>query len=227
LSTDIRTLRIRARNQFAEKALIPCDKAKAGAVIPLLNEALASEIMCVRRHKRHYSLASEISAESVKAEFLQHANDEQTHADNIAHRIIELGGEPNLSPDAFRFEYVEGQSVTDMITEDLIAERIAIDSYQQIIMSLGNDDPTTKRLLEDILANQAEHAEDLTSLLNRPMASGGGTGPNAAVERGKQAYDSGTAMDREDLETGKETPPRRAGQDSACESRSRLRDQPE
>ena len=173
--TDIRTLRIRTRNQFAEMALTPCDNAKAGAVIPLLNEALASEIMCVQRYKRHYSLTSEITSESVKAEFLQHANEEQTHADHIAHRIIELGGEPNLSPDgslgASGFEYVEGQSLTDMITEDLIAERIAIDSYQQIITSLGNDDPTTKRLLEDILGNEEEHAQDLTSLLNRPTAS--------------------------------------------------------
>ena len=167
--TDVRTLRIRARNQFAEEAITACDNAKAGAVIPLLNEALASEIMCVQRYQRHYLLASEISSESVTAEFLQHANEEQTHADHLARRIIELGGEPNLSPDgspgAGGFEYVEGQSVTDMITEDLIAERIAIDSYQQIIMSLGSDDPTTKRLLEDILANEEEHAQDLTSLL--------------------------------------------------------------
>jgi bacterioferritin len=170
-TTDIRTLRIRARNQFAQEALTPCDDAKAGAVIPLLNEALAWEIMCVQRYQRHYSLAAEISSESVKAEFLQHANEEQTHADHIAHRIIELGGDPHLSRDGplgpRGFEYVDGQSVTDMITEDLIAERIAIDSYQQIIMSLGNDDPTTKRLLEDILATEEEHAQDLASLLNR------------------------------------------------------------
>ena len=175
--TDIRTLRIHARNQFAEETLTPCDNAKAGAVIPLLNEALASEIMCIQRYKRHYSLASEISSQSV-AELFHHANEQQTHADHIAHRIIELGGEPNLSPagslGASGFEYVEGQSVTDMITEDLIAERISIDSYQQIIISLGNDDPTTKRLLEDILANEEEHAQDLTSLLNRPLASAPG-----------------------------------------------------
>ncbi|HEY3197471.1 MAG TPA: ferritin-like domain-containing protein [Nitrospirales bacterium] len=169
LIPDIRTLRIHARNQFAEEAISPSDNAQLGAVIPLLNEALASELLCVQRYQRRYSLASAISSQVVKAEFLKHALEEQTHADLIAHRIIELGGEPNLSPDgslgARAFEYVEGQSVTDMITEDLIAERIAIDSYQQIIISLGNDDPTTKRLLEDILANEAEHAEDLTNLL--------------------------------------------------------------
>jgi bacterioferritin len=167
-ATDIRTLRIRTRNQIPEEAIIPCDNAKA-TVIPLLNEALAYEIRCVQRYQRHYSLASEVSSQSVKAEFLQHAKEEQIHADYIAHRIIELGGRPNLSPGgslgAGGFEYVEGQSVTDMITEDLIAERIAIDSYQQIIISLGNDDPTTKRLLEDILANEEEHAEDLANLL--------------------------------------------------------------
>jgi bacterioferritin len=144
-------------------------------VIPLLNEALASEIMCVRRYQRHYSLAAEFSSKSVKAEFLQHANEDQTHANHIAQRIIELGGKPDLLPEgslgAGGFEYVEGQSVTDMITENLIAERIAIDSYQQIIMSLGDDDPTTKRLLEGILANEEEHAQDLTSLLTRRMAS--------------------------------------------------------
>ena len=174
LITDIRTLRIRARNHVPEQTPL-CDSANARVVIPLLNDALTAEIMCVQRYQRHSSRASEISSQGIKAEFLQHANEEQTHVEHLVHRIIELGGQPDLSshgsPGVSPFEYVEGQSLTDMITENLIAERIAIDSYQQIIAFLGNDDPTTKRLLEDILANEEEHAQDLTHLLNRPMAS--------------------------------------------------------
>lgn len=144
-------------------------KAKAGTVIALLNAALATEIVCVLRYKRHYFMASGISSLSVKAEFLQHATEEQLHADQLADRIVQLGGEPNLSPEGMlkrsHSEYVEGESLLEMITEDLIAERIAIDSYLEMITYVGTDDPTTRKLLEVILAQEEEHAEDLASLL--------------------------------------------------------------
>jgi bacterioferritin len=134
-----------------------------------LNEALATEVVCVLRYKRHYFMAQGMSSESVKSEFLQHAQEEQAHADQLAERIVQLGGEPNLSPDGLssrsHAEYVEGKSLKDMIKEDLIAERIAIDSYREMIHFVGTDDPTTRRLLEEIQAKEEEHAEDLVSLL--------------------------------------------------------------
>jgi bacterioferritin len=114
-------------------------------------------------------MASGIHAEGVAAEFLQHANEEQAHADQIAQRIVQLGGEPNFNPEGLlsrsHAEYVEGDTLLDMIKEDLVAERIAIDSYREIIQYLGNDDPTTRRMMEGILAMEEEHAEDLVSLL--------------------------------------------------------------
>ena len=135
----------------------------------LLNEALATEIVCVLRYKRHYFMASGIHAESVAAEFLQHANEEQVHADQIAQRIVQLGGETDFDPAGLvtrsHAEYVEGENLTDMIKEDLVAERIAIDSYRDMINYLGNDDPTTRRMMEGILAMEEEHADDLVSLL--------------------------------------------------------------
>jgi bacterioferritin len=138
-------------------------------VINILNEALATEIICVLRYKRHFYMASGINAQSVAQEFLQHANEEQMHADQIAQRIVQLGGEPNLSPEGLtsrsHSEYVEGDNLLDMIKEDLVAERIAIDSYREMINYLGNDDPTTRRMLEGILAMEEEHADDLVSLL--------------------------------------------------------------
>ena len=127
------------------------------------------KIVCVLRYKRHYFMATGISSLSVKGEFLQHATEEQTHADRIAQRIVQLGGGPDLSPEGLlsrsHSEYVEGESLTDMIKEALIAERIAIDSDREMIVYVGHDDPTTRRLLEEILANEEEHAEDLASLL--------------------------------------------------------------
>ena len=140
-------------------------------VVKLLNEALATEIVCVLRYKRHYFMASGIHAEGVAAEFLQHANDEQGHADQIAHRIVQLKGEPNFNPEGLLMrshaEYVEGDSLTDMIKEDLVAERIAIDSYREMITYFGSDDPTSRRLLESILAVEEEHADDLVNLLEK------------------------------------------------------------
>jgi bacterioferritin len=166
---DIKAIRERARRHIEEGAKTAGYKAKVETVIKLLNEALATELVCVLRYKRHYYMASGMNSQSVKAEFLQHATEEQQHADQIADRIIQLGGEPNFSPEGIlsrsHSEYVEGKTLEDMIKEDLIAERVAIDSYRGMIEYVGNDDPTTRRMLEDIQAIEEEHAEDMASLL--------------------------------------------------------------
>jgi bacterioferritin len=168
--TDIKTLRERARRHIEQGAITEGYTADRETVNRLLNEALATEIVCVLRYRRHYFMASGIHAEGVAAEFLQHANEEQAHADLIAQRIVQLGGEPNFSPEGLltrsHAEYVEGDSLLDMIKEDLVAERIAIDSYREMINYLGNDDSTTRNMLEGILAMEEEHADDLVSLLN-------------------------------------------------------------
>ena len=167
--TDIKVLRERARRHIEQGAVTEGYQADRDTVVKLCNEALATEIVCVLRYKRHYFMASGINADSVAAEFLEHAGEEQAHADRIAERIVQLGGEPNLSPDGLssrsHSEYVEGKELTDMIREDLIAERIAIDSYKEIIDYLGDKDPTTRRMFEEILAVEEEHADDLVSLL--------------------------------------------------------------
>lgn len=169
--TDIKTLRERARQHIENGAVTEGYSADRETVVRLLNEALATEIVCVLRYKRHYFMASGINAEGVAAEFLEHANDEQGHADQIAQRIVQLKGEPNFSPEGLLMrshaEYVEGATLTDMIREDLVAERIAIDSYRDMINYFGNDDPTSRRLLEGILAVEEEHADDLVSLLEK------------------------------------------------------------
>ena len=169
--TDVKTLRERARQHMENGAVTEGYSADRETVVKLLNEALATEIVCVLRYKRHYFMASGIHAEGVAAEFLEHANDEQGHADQIAHRIVQLKGEPNFNPDGLLMrshaEYVEGDSLIDMIKEDLVAERIAIDSYREMITYFGNDDPTSRRLLESILAVEEEHADDLVSLLEK------------------------------------------------------------
>ena len=169
--TDIKTLRERARQHMENGAITEGYTADRETVVKLLNEALATEIVCVLRYKRHYFMASGIHAEGVAAEFLEHANDEQGHADSIAQRIVQLKGEPNFNPEGLLMrshaEYVEGETLTDMIKEDLVAERIAIDSYREMITYFGNDDPTSRRLLEGILAVEEEHADDLVSLLEK------------------------------------------------------------
>jgi len=167
--TDVKTLRARARKHIEQGAITPGYKADREAVVKMLNEALATEIICVLRYKRHYFMASGIQSSGVAAEFLEHATDEQGHADQIAQRIVQLGGEPNFSPEGLQTrshaEYVEGETLEEMIKEDLIAERIAIDSYAEMIRFLGHDDPTTTRMLEGILAVEEEHADDLVNLL--------------------------------------------------------------
>lgn len=169
--TDIKTLRERARQHIENGAVTEGYSADRKTVVKLLNEALATEIVCVLRYKRHYFMASGINAESVAAEFLQHANEEQGHADLIAQRIVQLKGEPNLNPEGLlarsHAEYVEGNSLLDMIKEDLVAERIAIDSYREMITYFGNDDPTSRRMLEGVLAMEEEHADDLVNMLEK------------------------------------------------------------
>ncbi|MDX6559522.1 MAG: bacterioferritin [Blastocatellia bacterium] len=168
--TDVKTLRERARQHIERGAVTEGYSADRETVIKILNEALATEIVCVLRYKRHYFMASGIHAESVAAEFLQHANEEQGHADQIGQRIVQLGGAPNLNPEGLlsrsHAEYIEGDTLLDMIKEDLVAERIAIDSYREIIQYLANDDPTTRRMMEGILAMEEEHADDLVNLLD-------------------------------------------------------------
>ena len=167
--SDIQELRRRAREHIAQGAVTPGYQADRGTVVKLLNEALATEIVCTLRYKRHYFMAKGIHAEGVAAEFLEHSRDEQQHADQIAERITQLGGEPDFSPEGLatrsHAEYVEGDSLEDMIREDLVAERIAIDSYKEIVLYLGEKDPTSRRLMEEILAKEEEHADDLANLL--------------------------------------------------------------
>lgn len=167
--TDIKTLRARARKHIENGAVTQGYQADRVTVIKLLNEALATELVCILRYKRHYFMASGINADSVAQEFLQHATEEQGHADQIATRIVQLKGEPDFNPEGLAMrshaEYVVGDSLTDMIREDLIAERIAIDSYGEMIRYIGDKDVTTRRMLEGILAMEEEHADDLSSLL--------------------------------------------------------------
>jgi len=167
--TDIQTLRKRAREHIEKGAVTPGYSADRDTVIRLLNEALATEIVCTLRYKRHFFMAKGINAEAVASEFAEHAGEEQQHADQIAQRIVQLGGEPDFSPQGLatrsHAEYVEGDSLVDMIKEDLVAERIAIESYKEMVNYLGSQDPTSRRLLEEILAKEEEHAEDLVTLL--------------------------------------------------------------
>src|SRR5687768_2642003 len=167
--TDVQELRRRARQHIETGAVTEGYRANRDTVVKLLNEALASEIVCVLRYKRHYFMAQGIHADPIAAEFLTHANEEQGHADQIAGRIVQLGGSPNFNPEGLlsrsHSEYVEGTTLIDMIKEDLIAERIAIDSYTEMIRYVGDKDITTRRVLEGILAVEEEHADDLSSFL--------------------------------------------------------------
>jgi bacterioferritin len=167
--TDIKELRRRAREHMDQGAVTQNYGADRKLVVKILNEALATEIICVLRYKRHYFMAQGLESASVAEEFLENAAEEQHHADLIAKRITELDGEPNFSPEGLstrsHTEYVEGENLADMIKENLIAERIAVDSYRGIIRFLGEDDPTSRRMLEDILAEEEGHAEGMSSLL--------------------------------------------------------------
>ncbi len=169
--TDVKTLRERARKHIEEGAVTAGYGGNTATAIKLLNEALATEIVCVLRYKRHYFMAKGIHAGPVSDEFLEHANEEQQHADMISERIVQLGGAPNLSPEGMlsrsHSEYVEGKDLIDMIKEDLVAERIAIDSYREMAAYFGPFDATTRRMLEEIQAKEEEHADDLADLLKQ------------------------------------------------------------
>jgi bacterioferritin len=167
--TDVETLRQRARQSIEHGPITDAYGADRERVIQVLNEVLATELVCYLRYKRHYFAATGINAGPVAAEFLQHATDELGHADQVATRINQLRGQPNFNPEGLttrsHAQYDESDKLVDMVKEDLVAERVAIASYQEIIRWLGNDDPTTRRLIEDILAVEEEHADDLLSLL--------------------------------------------------------------
>ena len=168
--SSVETLRANARRKIEEGAMTVGYAANRDQVVKLLNEALATEIVCMLRYKRHYFMATGVHAEGIAAEFLEHATQEQEHADHIAKRIVQLGGEPDFSPDTLtkrsHAEYVPGVNLIDMVKEDLIAERIAIDSYKEMIEVIGNDDTTTRRMLEWILSVEEEHADELAGLLD-------------------------------------------------------------
>ncbi len=169
--TDVSEIRRRAREHIEGGAVTPGYRADREVVLKLLNEALATEIVCVLRYKRHHYMATGPTSSAVAAEFAEHATEEQEHADRIAERIRQLGGEPNFAPEGLtsrsHSEYVEGKGLTDMIKEDLVAERIAIDSYSEMIRFIGENDSTTRRMLEEILAKEEEHADDMADLLSQ------------------------------------------------------------
>jgi bacterioferritin len=144
--------------------------ADRDTILKLLNDALATELVCTLRYKRHYFMAKGINSEAVADEFAQHAAEEQQHADQLAQRIVQLGGAPDFAPAGLasrsHSEYVEGETLTEMIRENLVAERIAIDTYREIVKYIGDKDPTTRRIFEEILAVEEEHADDMADLLS-------------------------------------------------------------
>ena len=168
--TDVQTLRERARRSIDDGAVTESYTADRKQVIRLLNEALATEWVCVLRYYRHYFMASGMLADSVKAEFLEHAQQEMAHANQISERIVQLGGEPDLDPATLtarsHAEYKPGHDLRDMVKENLVAERIAIDSYREMINYIGDRDTTTKRILEHVLSQEEEHADDMADLLD-------------------------------------------------------------
>jgi bacterioferritin len=167
--TDVKTLRQRARQHVENGAVTEGYSANREEVVRLLNASLATELVCVLRYKRHYYMATGLKAAVAAAEFLEHAGQEAEHADRLAERIVQLGGEPEFNPDLLsknsHAQYVAGNTLKEMVYEDLVAERIAIDSYREIIQYVGEDDPTTRRIFEDILAQEEEHADDMADLL--------------------------------------------------------------
>jgi len=189
--SDIKTIRERARQHISAGAVTPGYDANREVVLKLLNEALATEIVCVLRYRRHYYMAEGVLAEGVKKEFLEHSKEEQEHADWIAERIVQLGGEPNFDPAGLttrsHAEYKEGKTLEDMIVEDLVAERIAIESYREMVDYIGNHDSTSRRVLEKILSVEEQHAEELASMLKGVHAlTRGGNGSGTAPERSPQ-----------------------------------------
>ena len=176
--TDIKKIRERARTHIEEGAVTENYGADKETVLKLLNDSLATEIVCTLRYRRHYFMAKGLTSAGVAEEFMAHAKEEQEHADQFAERIVQLGGEPDFNPEGLasrsHAEYVEGESLIDMIREDLVAERIAIESYRDIISYLGEGDPTTRKLFEDVLAVEEEHADDMLSLIENVTRQAGG-----------------------------------------------------
>ena len=168
---DIEEIRRRAMEKMDDGAVTASYRADPLKVIEVLNEVLATETVCTLRYRSHYFMAKGVHAPGIEDEFLEHANDEQGHADRVARRITELGGTPNLNPDGLatrsHVQYGSGDTLDQMIREDLIAERIAVATYSEIIRWIGNDDPTTRRMMEDLLATEEQHADDMAKLLGR------------------------------------------------------------
>ncbi|MBA3539808.1 MAG: bacterioferritin [Deltaproteobacteria bacterium] len=169
--SDIEEIRRRAHDAMEEGAVTSAYKADKDKVIAVLNEVLATETVCVLRYKSHYFMAEGVHAPGIETEFLEHATEEQDHADRVAKRITELGGRPNLNPEGLMMrshaEYGKGETLLEMVREDLVAERIAVQTYAEIVRWLGDDDPTTRRLMEELLAKEEEHADDMAKLLSR------------------------------------------------------------
>jgi bacterioferritin len=174
--TDVASIRQHAREHIADGAVTAGYPADRETVVKLLNDALATELVCTLRYRRHHFMAKGIQSKAIAEEFLEHSNEEQEHADQIAERIVQLGGEPNFSPEGLlsrsHAEYVEGQTLVDMIREDLVAERIAIDSYRQIVQYLSDKDPTSRRVMEAILAVEEQHADEMSELLDGMPSNG-------------------------------------------------------
>ena len=168
---DMQEIQRRARQHIEEGAVTPGYTADRDTVVKVLNEVLATEIVCTLRYKRHYFMAAGIQSESIATEFNEHAQDEQQHTDWVARRIVQLDGEPDFSPDGLHTRshvtYMAGTDLSDMIRENLIAERVAIDTYRAFIEYLKDDDPTTRRIMEKILEMEEEHAEDMAGLLKK------------------------------------------------------------
>ena len=186
--SQLQQIRDRARQQITEGAVTADYALDRDQAIGILNEALATELVCVHRYRFHYFMATGIHSQSVKSEFKEHAEEEQEHADRIAERIKQLGGKPQMNPAAItalsHSEFKEGTSLADMIREDLIAERIAIETYREIIRYFGDKDPTTRTMMEEILAKEEEHADDMADLLFAVDPSAGLTGQTDAASKG-------------------------------------------
>lgn len=168
---NVKKIQDQARQHLSEGAVTVGNRTNREQVVNVLNDVLATELVCMLRYKRHYYMAQGINSESVKTEFLQHATEEQQHAEDVAARIIQLNGEPNFNPDGLlgraHSQYDHGTDLVGMIKEDLVAERIAIETYLEIVRWLGEEDPTSRRLIERILEKEEEHAEDMATLLSR------------------------------------------------------------
>ena len=159
----------RARKHLDDGAVTPSYGPYRDQIVKLLNDALATELVCVLRYKRHYFTAHGLSSPGIAAEFLEHANEESAHADKLAERIVQLGGDPDFNPDSLtqrsHADYDESDDLKSIVRANLVAERVAVESYRQMINLIGDKDPTTRRILEEVLADEEEHADELLDML--------------------------------------------------------------